>query len=462
MSLLGKSGAHAETVTIRPGEYTRAFKNPLMGFRGIGPIVNIPPVSLWKTYIRWNSLEDSESDGLDRIRGVCNQMWKGVEDYNLKVIPRVYLEWPNAGDHLKATEIFRYWPADLTPGDLTSDRFLQRLVRLVENLSVAWDTDPRVAYIEMGLIGLWGEHHDPDVTVAMQAVLGDTFTKLFKHKRIMVRHPWDFAQYRFGVYWDSFAHADQENHARGIRDLGSRWKHAVIGGELAYNWGNYVIQPGDSLDDTMTDPAHLGHLVNSIRSLHANHLGLVGPVSRERQPVAEALEAVHMILGYRFVVEQVEYTGRVDQGGVLTVGMSVKNTGSSPFYYNWPVAVALLDGAGNCVWREAFRTTDIRNWLPGDDWDAAQGQYAIPAAVVSFQDSFLLPSDLKTGEYSLALAILDPGGNLPCARLAIRNYRNGGYHPIGMVGIGCTPTTAEIPSQSFDDLAGDDSLHYIC
>jgi len=109
-----------------------------------------------------------------------------------------------------------------------------------------------------------------------------------------------------------------------------------------------------------------------------------------------------------------------------------------------------------------FRTTDIRNWLPGDDWDPAQGQYAIPAAVVSFQDSFLLPGDLKTGEYSLALAILDPGGNLPCARLAIRNYRNGGYHPIGMVGVGYAPTTAEIPSLSFDDLEADGSLHYLC
>jgi len=61
-------------VTIRPSEYTRAFKNPLKGFRGAGPIVNMPPVSLWKTYIRWNALEDWDSfapaDQENHARGI--------------------------------------------------------------------------------------------------------------------------------------------------------------------------------------------------------------------------------------------------------------------------------------------------------------------------------------------------------------------------------------------------------
>ena len=36
--------------------------------------------------------------------------------------------------------------------------------KLVEKAGQAWDNDPRVAYVEMGIIGEFGEHHDPDIT----------------------------------------------------------------------------------------------------------------------------------------------------------------------------------------------------------------------------------------------------------------------------------------------------------
>jgi hypothetical protein len=85
----------ADEVVIRPREYPGALRNPLKGFR---PDTNPRAfkheyATITRCYLKWNDLENDESDGIDRIREVCNDRWKDVEKHNIKVIPRVYLDW---------------------------------------------------------------------------------------------------------------------------------------------------------------------------------------------------------------------------------------------------------------------------------------------------------------------------------------------------------------------------------
>ena len=129
--------------------------------------------------------------------------------------------------------------------------------KLVEKAGQAWDNDPRVAYVEMGIIGEFGEHHDPDITTVwaphdqpnhvenrtwlpgIEKVLGDAFTAAFKNKKVMVRYAYEFKDYEFGIYWDSWA-IDEEK-VRGyeeMKKLGDRWKTQPIGGEITWNWGS--------------------------------------------------------------------------------------------------------------------------------------------------------------------------------------------------------------------------------
>jgi hypothetical protein len=42
---------------------------------------------------------------------------------------------------------------------MTAINFRDRVVSLIKKLGEVWDDDPRVAFIEMGIWGLWGEHH---------------------------------------------------------------------------------------------------------------------------------------------------------------------------------------------------------------------------------------------------------------------------------------------------------------
>ncbi|MFC1761100.1 sulfatase-like hydrolase/transferase [Planctomycetota bacterium] len=163
-------------------------------------------------------------------------------------------------------------------------------------------------------------------------------------------------------------------------------------------------------------------------------------------------------LGYRFEISEVVYPKRIDTDTRFTVSFKVKNTGSSPFYYNWPIEVSLLDpNTKQVVWKKQNTNMDIRNWMPGDQWNDATGAYAIPAETYTVHQTLLL-SGVSSGEYILALAILDPAGNRPCARFAIKNYYHGGRHPIGRVGI--NHTIDSFSFTGYDDLQNGKSLDY--
>ena len=95
--------------------------------------------------------------------------------------------------------------------------------------------------------------------------------------------------------------------------------------------------------------------------------------------------------------------------------------------------------------------------MPGDQWDDSTDTYTIPAETYTVNQTFLL-SGYPSGEYILALAILDPAGNRPCVRFAIKNYYHGGRHPIGKVGINQTIDSFSI--SGFDDIQSDKSLSY--
>jgi hypothetical protein len=444
------------TVSVRPREYARALRNPLMGFRPDlgGRAFEHEYATLGRHYIRWNEIENAESDGPEKIRAFCDAKWKGVEARNVKVIPRVYLHW--------SAENQKFWPADMKADDYSSDQFKRRVLRLVERLGALWDSDPRVAFVQMGIIGKWGEHHSPSVTPEMQKLLGDAFSKAFRRRKVMVRHPWDFKDYAFGIYWDSFAHQDQMKvHGGGIEKISPRWKAAPIGGETAYDWGGFRTQPGDNPDDTLSDPAHRRFLIDAIRRLHCNHLGWVASYDPKNEKSRAGAEEVQRAFGYRFVLDEVLFPASVAPGKAFTVSFTVRNLGSTPLYYDWPVEASLLDpGTRAPVWTGVFREAQTSQWMPGDAWDEKAGAYAQKPVPATVQGSFTLPAALASGEKVLALALLDPAGNLPAARFSTVNYWKGGRHPMGRVGVGSAPSKAELDPSGFDDPSADRSLRY--
>ncbi len=458
-------------VTVAPSEFNGAINNPLKGFRdykkdGYG--------LLKRTYIKWSDIEVCEGDTVDRIiahtRKITEIKGKRFEDLNIKLVPRVYLDWDGSAGK-------QYWSTDMHTFDYDSPAFQQRLERLVAKLGEAWDDDPRIFAIQMGLIGHFGEHHNPAPTIEQRKLLTEAFQKAFKNKPVLVRHnDAEFMQAGFGIYYDTFANISREPPA-GPKDqfpwqathiYRDVWKHAPIEGEVEYNWQQQreSSKPnetfGRSPDETMTVPVYRRYMIDKIRRYHASYLGWIHNYNDSNNEVLAGAAEIQKAFGYRYVLDFASYPIAVKPGQNLKVKLTVRNTGSAPFYLDWPVAVGLLDPeTKKLIWSSPLAGIDIRKWLPGEDWDSEKFAYRSPAATYQHEGHGTLPADLTPGKYILALAILDrQGGMMPSVRFAIENYFRGGWHPLGFIGIGQNPGQAALNDMKFDSPAFDDSLHY--
>lgn len=450
--------AQVDTARIIPIAFDGAIKNPLKGFRyNSNEIGKYPYDAIARTYIKWNEIERNGADGIDRVLQVSNQKWSNVAENNTKVIPRVYLDWDSKTGN-------EYWPSDMETGDYTSEQFKQRLEDLIIKMGKAWDNDSRVAWVQMGIIGYWGEHHHPAPNEWQQELLGDMFSKAFQNKKVLIRRPWEtFENYEFGWYWDSFAHWDQisSQAVPMMENCPDRWKTEPIEGEVAYNWGNYTIQPGSSPSETLKDPGHREWLINYIRKMHCTGLGWVSDYDRYNTEVIAGAEEVQKVFGYRYILKEVTYPKTITPGEPFPVSFDVENTGSAPFYYDWPVELRLLDPVTYAVkWKKVFSSVDIRDWMPGEEWNETTQAYDLPAPLKSNSESFTVDQSLPKGEYILALAVLDPAGMEPSLRFATAQYFTGGNHPIGYIGVEVAPEQDLLNPSVFDDPSIDLSLHY--
>jgi len=387
----------------------------------------------------------------------------------------VYLDWN--GEAGSAKDPQQHWPTDLHTFDYDSPAFQDRLRRLVEKLGQAWDEDPRIFAVQMGLIGTWGEHHRPAPNAAQRRLLTEAFQKAFKHKPVLVRHTdAEFMQAGFGIDYDTFANITREP-PEGPKDQfpwqamnvpREIWKHAPIEGEVEYNWqqqresSNPKETFGLTPDETMLVPNYRRFMIDKIRRYHTSYLGWIDNYTVSNRDVLTGAAEVQNAFGYRFVLDSASYPLAVQPGEKLNVKLTARNTGSAPFYLDWPVAVGLLDPeTKKPVWSAPLSDLDIRKWLPGEDWDSDAFAYGRPAAPYHEQGHATLPTNFKRGKYILALAILDrQGGMMPSARFAIANYFRGGWHPLGFIGIGKAPEEAALNSIAFDDPAFDESLFY--
>lgn len=436
------------TITRNYEETEEAFPNPFIGFRPTRYLRDLgfgahEYASTFKHYIAYSDLESCAHDSVDRIREWSARAWAGLPERNLKVLPRVVIQYPGAPDS---------WgdlPHDGTPAQWHSPALLDRLVAFAAKLGQAWDLDPRVAAVEMGLWGKWGEHHIWPETVQgrdripedFQEALGEAFTQAFRHKKVLIRHPDTFRDFTFGFYWDSFALPEEDEVGRSI--LGrNHWQTQMQSGEVAYDWGTQAVL-GASPGGTLVDDEKTDRILTHIRQQHTSSLGWISDYDQADSRLAHNAARIQRALGYRFVVTSASYPTEVGPGEFLNLSLEVENRGSAPLYYPWPLEVSLLD-ADRPIHRQAIPSCDPTQWMPGE-------RHKIPALL-------WIPAGFPEGVYTLAVALLDPAGGRPGLRFANRDYYQGGRMPLGRVGVG-----RPAPSQDtgpFDGLKTDRTLGY--
>lgn len=275
----------------------------------------------------------------------------------------------------------------------------------------------------------------------------------------------------FGLYLDSYGFRGNEfgvsrepEMTSGLTlDAGERWKTAPMGGEApikATDRNRRRISTG-----IFDDIGQQNYMYNSIRYSHNSWLGC-----SEGEALAggdrRVIHKFHKAMGYRFELQKSTYEPSASTRNGLTIGFVVKNTGSAPFLYDWPLMVSLVGADRRVVWEKQF-PVDITKWLPGSGWNLRTGGYARPPRTYTHKATFGMSTvdELEDGAtYTMCLSIIDPA---PPARAAVRfankNYWRGGLHPVGRIAWERPLVAADYDTPSFGDLftgAVDTSLHY--
>lgn len=228
-----------------------------------------------------------------------------------------------------------------------------------------YDGDPRLGFVQAGLIGFWGEWHTwpyngdglPNrmPTEENQARVLQNFITAFDETDVEVRYASTAnAGLDVGYHDDSFALTTKQSPygwyfmdqvvAAGATE---KWKTNSIGGELRPELqscifstaGCPVIQEGGDNDfPGSVEQTHASWLINH----YAFATGYTG-ADRDRA-IAGAQS-----LGYSLRVTKASIDEPRRSKGELEVGLVVKNTGVAPFYYDWPVTVALANSRGQIV-----------------------------------------------------------------------------------------------------------------
>ena len=420
-------GPVGDEIVVHPEAAPGPLDNPLKGwcpYTDAGPIHQ--PYSMAFLYVPWKDLEPEEGRyAFDRWEATA---WSVPEAHGKHVVLRVFVDYPSKPsglpDWLKGqgvrTTPYKEHGGGVSP-DYDDPRMVAAMVRLIEAMGRRYGDHPRVGFIELGLLGFWGEWHTwpTDKLYASPETerrVIEAYRRAFPRKGLLARTANRFAgqQPWLGFHDDMFPE-DTDNgqdwsFLAGLRASGrvDNWTRAAIGGEMV------PYRAGSLLDEDYQ---------KTVEMLKRGHFSWVGPycpaleasrTTRFRERGEELVRA----MGYQFRLTEVRHPATVTAGGTASVTIRGVNEGVAPFYYPWPVELGLIDEGGKLAGRWPLGC-DARKWLPG------------PFAV---EESIKV--DVPPGSYRLVLGIRDPWTDRPAIAFANKLGRHEGWTMLSTVAVG--------------------------
>ncbi|MFF5076441.1 DUF4832 domain-containing protein [Actinoplanes sp. NPDC000266] len=395
-----------------------------------------------------------------------------IASYGNQAAIRFYMEYPGGTGSHPANAIpscfdghvaYRsnaFW-GTVSP-DYDSPYLLNAVANFIAALGARYDGDPRIGFVNLGLVGLWGEWHtwpyDTDTadgypnympTDAHGAQIVAAFDNAFSRTKLEIRYPdsaGGAASTRdIGYHDDSFCYREGSPLA-GVtlpQSLGgasysqlqralnmgveNKWITSSMGGEVRpeiqgtafANW------PGGSGQvDDMKACIELEHTTWKINQGSQNY-----------SPSDPNVAAAVRLMGYDLTATHAYYPNTVS--GTATVGVTLVNNGVAPFYYPWTVTLGLKNSSGGVVktWDTPW---DLRKVMPlkirnFPDWNAGTGyrDFGYPQY---FQADVPL-GGVANGSYQLVMKVKNPLEAVSPAARKLR-FGNATQNPDGWLGLG--------------------------
>lgn len=314
--------------------------------------------------------------------------------------------------------------------DYGDPRLDAALDQFIAAFGARYDGDPQIGFIQLGLLGFWGEWHtypyngvtEPEnwfASATEQNRVMHDYLAAFHKTKLLVRYPTpcdgcsmagtDDAALPLGYHDDSFAlETDASQTGYHFMDLmaqaeaTNKWMSEPIGGELRPELQACLFDvPYDCPSIEAggdNDTYGANDFAESVAQTHASWLlnqtafdpGYTGANK------ARALSGSQS-MGYQFTVTRtaLEQTGKQ----TILVGAAIADNGIAPFYYKWPVEVEAV-GADGHVAASGYVPFNLTSVKPG--------------APQQFTVTLRSRVDLRPGTYSILLRVVNPlPGGMP-------------------------------------------------
>ncbi|WP_419663984.1 DUF4832 domain-containing protein [Desulfosarcina variabilis] len=431
--LVGGTGC-AELIVVHPSATSDLLPNPYKGYAPYADTFYADPSipqSLvyddvtWKALepdmpgvIDWNALEDdwTQHTALGRrigFRFKCADPWSG----DLTDIP----DWlVSAG---VATFPYSIDGGSGTLPDWDDPVFLGQHDRIIAALGDRYNNDPRIAWIDVGSYGIWGEWHvyQNEHLAASQATkqrILDAYLAAFPDKQLVIPFDDDFAmvymaERGYGIRNDCLGTADSNDwfdesmDALDI-DIDALAATGMVTGEFCGS------EQGAREGFSQRFDLNLDFIVR-------NHWSFIGPAGGSLLAASGTLldnaRTAYKRMGYRFRIHEARWNDPAS--AALSLAITMVNEGSAPLYYPWPVHIALAQSGNLAADVEMTEARwDCRTWLPRETVMTANISLSVPP-----------------GTYDILFYMLDPATGQPGIRLANTGHDGNTRYKLGTVTI---------------------------
>ncbi|RYG46574.1 DUF4832 domain-containing protein [bacterium] len=409
---------------VRPAPAPGPLDNPLKGwcsYLDAGPIDQ--PYAMAFLYVPWKELEPER--GRYAFERWEKKAWSHPGAKGKHIVFRIYADYPSkpsgVPDWLRkeGVKMTRYTEegGGESP-DYNDPRMVEGMERLIAALGKRYNPNPRVAFVQFGLLGFWGEWHTyprPELfaSEATAARVLDAARRAFPDRRVMTRYPSGYAgrQSWLGFFDDYFPEdTEGEEDWQFLPRLRASkrenaWKTVPFGGEMVPGGAKRFL--GDGFATTM----------KRVEEGHFSWLGPYTPAIAGLPDPALRARSGSMVrrLGYEYRLDEIRLPREGGKGSAMEVEVRGTNQGVAPFYYAWPVELALSDAQGRIAQRWTVKA-DIQTWLPGP-----------------FRFASRVRLGVKPGSYRLMLGIRDPWTGKPAIGFANALPRRGGWTQLAPV-----------------------------
>ncbi|GAA2399213.1 hypothetical protein Cme02nite_08060 [Catellatospora methionotrophica] len=452
--------------------------NPLKGWARFyspgGDQNNGFPHSLTWGYFGLSEIMNNASNCGSYNWSIIDSMLAETAGYGNQAAIRIYMTYPGGtGSHPAnaippcfngnvATRADATW--NVSHPDYDSPFLINALKNFIAAFGARYDGNPRLGFIHLGLVGLWGEWHtwpyDTDTgdglpnympTDANGAQLVAAFDNAFNTTKVEIRYA-DAAggaanSRDIGYHDDSFCFREgsplqgvtlptslggasyahlQRNIATGTEN---KWINSSIGGELRPEIQTYAFQswPNGS--------GSVDNLKACIELAHATWM--INEGSAAYSPGDANVSAAVRLMGYNLTVGNAYFKDTAS--GTTNVGVQISNTGVAPFYYPWTMTLGLKNSSGAVVqtWDTPWdlRTVQPLSIRAFPDWNVgADPTYRNFGYPQYFQTSVNL-SAVPQGSYQWVLRVKNPLETVDADAKKLR-FANATQNADGWLGMG--------------------------